>query len=359
MTPRAEAGERLRRLLAVLAWLARRGRAPVTELAERFGIGPAELIADLELAACCGLPPYTPDQLMEIVIDEDEVVARLGPELARPRRLSASEGFALATAARAIVDVPGADPDGALARALSKLEAVLGDRRRLVVDLDEPTHLEAIRTAADTGAQLEISYHSASRDDTTDRVVDPLAVFTRDGHWYLDAYCHHSDGLRRFRIDRIQAVCSTGMAACHGATQDGAAQDDAASCGHLDAEQRSAMSAQVGAPFVPGADVQVAVLAVDTQGEWITEVAPILGTETLADGRTAVSLGVVAPAWFERILLQLGPHGEVVSPPELIGVGVAAARRLLDLYGSSDSAKIAAGRRAGQVAGELLGEGSS
>ncbi len=102
----------------------------MAELSERFGLTPEELVADLELAACCGLPPYTPDQLMEIVVDDREVVANLGAELARPRRLTAAEGFALAASARAIAAVPGADPDGALARALAKLDAVLGDRGR-------------------------------------------------------------------------------------------------------------------------------------------------------------------------------------------------------------------------------------
>ncbi len=111
---KVDAGRRLHRLLAVLTWLARRGRAPVKEVAERFGLSPDELIADLELAACCGLPPYTPDQLMEIFVDDTEVVANLGAELARPRRLTAAEGFALAAAARAILSVPGSDPQGAL-----------------------------------------------------------------------------------------------------------------------------------------------------------------------------------------------------------------------------------------------------
>ena len=125
---RADAGSRLLRLLAVLTWLARQGRATVTELSERFGLDADELIADLELAACCGLPPYSPDQLMEIIVDDQEVVADLGTELGRPRRLTAAEGFALAASARAILAVPGADPDGALGRALAKLEAVLGGR---------------------------------------------------------------------------------------------------------------------------------------------------------------------------------------------------------------------------------------
>src|SRR5271168_3162126 len=152
MPARADAGHRLHPLLAVLTWLARQGRAPVAELADRFGIGPDELIADLELAACCGLPPYTPDQLMEIMVDEQEVVANLGPELARPRRLTAAEGFALAAAARAI----GAVPDGSLARGLDKLEAVLGHRDRLRIDLGEPPHLAELRGAVDSGTQVEL-----------------------------------------------------------------------------------------------------------------------------------------------------------------------------------------------------------
>jgi proteasome accessory factor C len=327
MASRPEAGERLRRLLAILAWLARQGRAPVGALAERFGITPEELVADLELAACCGLPPYTPDQLMEIVIEEDEVVAHLGLELARPRRLSAAEGFALATAARAIVDVPGADPDGALARALEKLDAVLGDRQRLVVELDEPPYLEALRAAAGAGRQVEIDYHSASHDDTTTRVVDPWVVFTRDGHWYLDAYCHRSGGVRRFRVDRVQSVSDTGEANCH--------QDE-------DSEEPP------GGPFVPGPDVIVATLALDSEGAWVTETIPILEARRLVDGRNAVSLAVVGPAWFERLLLQLGPHAEVLSPAELVGAGARAASRLLERYRT--------GEHPASISGEVGGE---
>jgi proteasome accessory factor C len=175
MASRADAGSRLLRLLAVLTWLARKGRAPVSELSARFGLEPDELIADLELAACCGLPPYTPDQLMEIIIDDQEVVADLGTELARSRRLTAAEGFALAASARAIVAVPGADPDGALGSALGKLEAVLGGRGLLRIDLREPAHLAVIRDALEEGRQLELRYYSVSGERETTRDLETVA----------------------------------------------------------------------------------------------------------------------------------------------------------------------------------------
>ena len=226
MSTRVDAGSRLLRLLAVLSWLARRGRVPVSELSERFGITPDELVADLELAACCGVPPYTPDQLMEIIVDEHEVVANLGAELARPRRLTAAEGFALAASARAISAVPGADPDGALRRALAKLDAVLGDRGQLRIDVREPAHLALIRAAAQAGEQFELRYYSASSDHESLRVVDPAEVVAIEGRWYLDGFCHRAEGMRRFRVDRVSEARRTGQPSCHGRPGAG---DDAAS----------------------------------------------------------------------------------------------------------------------------------
>jgi proteasome accessory factor C len=327
MPARADAGHRLHRLLAVLTWLARQGRAPVAELAERFGLSPEELIADLELAACCGLPPYTPDQLMEIMVDDEEVVANLGPELARPRRLTAAEGFALATAARAIEAVPGADPEGSLARGLDKLEAVLGDRDRLRIDLGEPPHLAELRQAVETGAQIELGYYSVSSDEESLRVVDPLNVMVLDGRWYLDGYCHRAGDRRRFRVDRVLSVRLTGESVAQPGTGAVAETPD----------QREADVSE--AAFVPGPDAIVATVAVDDAGLWLTDALPNLGLEESPDGRTVVRLAVASTVWFDRLLLRLGPHAEVLDPPELAASGRQAATRLLERYRGSGAGR--------------------
>ncbi|HXQ59927.1 MAG TPA: WYL domain-containing protein [Acidimicrobiales bacterium] len=321
MPQRADAGYRLHRLLAVLTWLAREGRAPVSELAGRFGLGPDELIADLELAACCGLPPYTPDQLMEILVDDEEVVADLGPELARPRRLTAAEGFALVTAARAIEAVPGTDPDGALARGLEKLETVLGDRGRLRIDLGEPPYLAELRRAVDDGAQIELGYYSVSSDEESVRVVDPLSVITIDGRWYLDGYCHRAGDRRRFRVDRVLSVRPTAIHVV-------AADTDAAA--DTTADTRPSDVAE--AAFVPGPDATVARVAVDDAGGWLIDAFPHLDIDRLPDGRTVITLAVASTVWFDRLLLRLGPHAEVLDPPELAASGRRAAERLLARY---------------------------
>jgi proteasome accessory factor C len=320
MTTRADAGSRLLRLLAVLTWLARRGRAPVSELSERFGLEPDELIADLELAACCGLPPYSPDQLMEIIVDDHEVIADLGTELGRSRRLTAAEGFALAASARAILAVPGADPAGALGRALAKLEGVLGGRGMLRVDLREPAHLAVIRDASETARQLELHYYSASSDKESTRVVDPVSVRLIEGQWYLDGYCHNAHGMRRFRIDRVSEARLTGEPARPGGED--VEPDDLDGASHREA-------------FVPGPEATVAHLAVDADAIWIVEALGTSSSSPRSDGRTDVTLAVASTVWFGRLLLRLGPHAEVLDPPELAETGRQAARQLLVRYGAN------------------------
>ncbi|HXW34279.1 MAG TPA: WYL domain-containing protein [Acidimicrobiales bacterium] len=312
---RLDAGERLRRLLAVLAWLARRGRAPVSELSERFGISPEDLISDLELAACCGLPPYTPDQLMEIMVDEIEVVANLAPELARPRRLSSAEGFALAAAARAILSVPGSDTDGALSGALTKLDKAL-ELDRLRVELDDPPHLEEVQQAVYAGRQVELEYHSSSRDEVSRRLVDPGSLVALDGHWYLDGWCHRAGGVRRFRVDRILSLQSTDVASCHSVAGDGGEGSET----------------RLPAPFVPGPEATVVRLSVDEAGAWISDAVPTLEVSPWSDGRREVTLAIVSDVWFGRLLMRLGPHARVVDPPELAAAGAKEAKRVLARY---------------------------
>jgi proteasome accessory factor BC len=311
--PTRDASLRLRRLLALMGWLARVGEASIAEIVERFGIDADELVSELELAACCGLPPYSPDVLMEIEVDEESVRAFLPPEMARPRRLTPAEGFSLAASARMILAVPGADQEGALARALAKLDVSLGSRQGLVVDLDAPVRLDEVRDAVDNRQQIEIEYHSASADEVTTRVVDPRAILLLDGHWYLDGYCHRAEGVRRFRVDRIRRVQSTGVTLSAG--------------GPLGAVPESAADL-----FVPGPGSVSVTLSLGARSSWIVDSLPLESVGPTVDGRIAVSLSVGGRPWLERLLLQLGPDAYVVAPPEMASAAKEAAERVLALY---------------------------
>ncbi len=308
--PGRETSQRLRRLLAVVGWLAQVGEAPIADVARRFNIDEEELIRELELAACCGVPPYTPDTLMEIEVSETSVRAFLPPEFARPRRLTPAEGFAVAASARLIMAVPGPD-DGALRRALSKLDAALGSREAIGIDVDAPHSLDAIRQACDAGGAVEIDYHSGSRDESTTRVVEPVQVITTDGHWYLDAFCRRAGDMRRFRVDRIGAVRPLGEPAASTPRPLRAAED----------------------AFVPGPGAVEVQLHLGEGAQWVPESVPVRAVAYSAAGAvTDVVLDVAGMAWFERLLLQLGPGAYVVRPPELTDLAARAAARVLGNY---------------------------
>ncbi len=308
---------RLRRLLAIVTWLAQVGEAPITATAERFGLTTDVLVTELEMAACCGLPPYTPDQLTEIIVTDTTVSARLGDALARPRRLTASEGFALAAAARAVLAVDGSDPGGALSRALSRLEAALGTRAVDVV-LDEPPMLAEVRSAVASSSGLEIDYYSAATDRASVRVVAPARVFASEGHWYVDAYCATAGDTRRFRIDRIRSARPVarpeGAPATAGPAADGFET------------------------FVPGPEARRVRLAVDPSSPF-AETVLSLGEQVPSSGRPQVEVAVGGDAWLARLLLRAGDAVAVVDPPDLALLGRDAAARILDRYLRTESEK--------------------
>jgi predicted DNA-binding transcriptional regulator YafY len=308
--PGAETSRRLRRLLAVVGWLAQVGEAPVADIAQRFGMSEKELVAELELAACCGTPPYTPDTLMEIEVSEHTVRAFLPAEYARPRRLTPAEGFAVAASARLLLAVPGSDDD-ALRRALAKLEDALGAREAVGLDVDAPADLPLIRAATEAGQNLELDYLSASRDELTTRVVEPMQVITVDGHWYLDAYCHRAGDMRRFRVDRIVKARQLDQSVSDEVRRPRPAED----------------------MFVPGPGAYEVTLELAPGASWVAESIPVRQVNRDGDGTvTGLVMDVAGLAWFERLLLQLGPAARVVSPPELTGLVGEAARRVLERY---------------------------
>jgi proteasome accessory factor C len=317
----ADTASRLRRLLAILTWLAQEGEAPIDEVAERFDLTPTALVAELEMAACCGVPPYTPDQLLEIVVTEDSVSTRVGTDLARPRRLSPREGLGLAASARALLAVPGSDEDGALSRALAKLDRALG-QTGIEVELDAPELLETVRDALEAHDRLRITYYSASTDQTAERTITPRRLFASEGHWYVDAWCEVADGVRRFRVDRIATAEPAGPASAEVLSE----ELPTPSIPGGGAPSGGALGA-----FVPGPDSRRVRIAAEPSASWLFDAVPA-AVDAQEGGRTVWEVFVGGDAWLERLLLRLGPGAEVLEPVDDRDLAAGAARRILARY---------------------------
>ncbi len=299
---------RLRRLLVILPWLAERGSASLAEMCERFQISEKELVADLEQAAMCGLPPFL-DELVDLYIDDDGVAHIDVPRFfTRPLRLTAPEGFSLLMAGRHALALPGAEADGPLARALAKLEAVLGSDG-MVLDLAQPASTAELMAAVTTAAEVSISYVSASSDEVSERIIVPRAVFSDRGRWYVLADDDRSGEERTFRIDRILACETTGR------------------------------HAQVREVRVPSGDewfddlsaMDTVTLRVAPAGRWVVERFPVRSVRDheSGDGSIVVEMAVVSEGWLRQVLVRLGRDAAVLAPDEWCDLGARTAAELL------------------------------
>jgi proteasome accessory factor C len=310
---RPSAGDRLRRLLALLPWLADHPGSTVTEISERFGISPTQLLDDLNVVWMVGIPPYTPDQLIDLEIEDDRVTVNLGSYFRRPLRLTPDQALALVAAGQSLVSVPGTDPEGPLARGLAKLADALqlDPGQAMAVHLGDAATatLERLRTAIRDGRQVRIDYYSFGRDERSERDVDPHRVWAEGGSWYLAGHCHKAEGSRVFRLDRMAEVQV------------------------LDEEATTRPSTATGV-FNPNAEDPTVVLDLDPEAGWVLDYYPHGPAEAREDGHVEVELPVASTRWLEQLLVRLGPLAEVTDVrgdvPE--DSGGHAARRVLARY---------------------------
>ncbi|MGZ6870395.1 MAG: helix-turn-helix transcriptional regulator, partial [Frankiaceae bacterium] len=203
-------GGRLPRLLALVPWLLRHPDSHVADVAAHFGISEKQLTGDIQLLWMCGLPGYLPDDLLDFAFEDDRVSVTDPLTLTRPLRLSAEEATALQVAARALAEVGDLAERDALERAIVKL-AVAAPAAPTALDLDVALdtpegQLATLRLAIEAKVAVHLTYFVESRDELTERDVDPVRIISWGGRWYLDAWCRVAAGFRLFRLDRIRAA---------------------------------------------------------------------------------------------------------------------------------------------------------
>ena len=290
------APDRVQRILAVIPWIVHNPGTPLTEIAERFGLSQEDLRKDLELVFYgVGLYPFTPDVLVEVSFDNDCVTINLADYFHRPVRLTHEEALTLLAGGRAVLGRDGSDPEGVLRSAVQKLSAVLG---------------EGEVSAVEANSVLALSYFSYGRDQATDREVDPYSVLSREGHWYLLAYCHLMDAERLFRVDRVQKAQLTG-----------------------DSFEPPDSISRVEATL-SGTSRSVELIGPESIS-WVADAYPYDLFEQNPDGTVRLVLPVAATPWLERLLLRLDPSTvatDGLSGESLNRVRSAAAQRILNRY---------------------------
>jgi proteasome accessory factor C len=314
--PANTAGDRVARLLNLVPYMLARPGIGIAQAAAELDITERQLREDLELLWVCGLPGYGPGDLIDMAFDGDNVTITYDAGIDRPLRLTPDEALALVVALRMLAEMPGIDGRDAIERALAKIEAATGDVAEAPVAVRIPgdaDRLATIRSAVDRQRALRITYYTATRDETSDRVIDPMRVLVVEGRAYVEAWCRQAEAVRMFRVDRIDGFTEL---------------DEPASPPH---EARSNDFRD--GVFRSSPEQPLVTLRVSRSARWITEYYPCESVTDTDSELWRVTLRVSDLAWARRLVLGLGSTVVVLDPPELAEAVREETDRALDAYG--------------------------
>ena len=200
------------RLLDLVPYIVAHPGISITELAKEFSISRDEVLKDLNLLFLCGLPGYTPLELIDISFDEESVVIRDPQNLAAPRNLNESEALiariALAALEESTPKTSAAYPQIiALREKIAKAFSSSIPASAITFTLDkERATLEAIEGAIKQELDLEITYNNVTKDSSSRRSITPISIIAEDKRTLVSAYCHSAKGLRTFNLAQISEV---------------------------------------------------------------------------------------------------------------------------------------------------------
>jgi proteasome accessory factor C len=309
--------ERLRRLLALVPYVATRRVVGLADTAATFGMTERELIDDLNLAWCVELrapEPYCP---IDLSYEDGEISISQAESIARPLRLAADEASALLVALRMLAEA-GGDGD-AVARLIAKIEDAAGAAgavsAQVAIKIENPNARGMAATlsgALAAGKRVHLRHYVQKRDEATERDVDPMRLLVVEGRTYLEGWCRRAEGVRLFRLDRMLSVDVLDVPA---------EVPDTAEPVDVDAGLFRASPSDV-----------LVELELGPTARWFAESVQCETVTELDDGRLRIGLLTPDTGWLRRRVLQLGEDARVVSPAGLADEVRSAAAAALAQY---------------------------
>lgn len=199
---------RVARAMDLIPYVSENPGIKIEDLAAKFGVTEKQILKDLELIFLCGLPGYTPYELIDLTF-EDGLVTIIDPQLFdKPRKFSETEGviiiLGLSLLRSSVVDENQRQSIDRLIENLSaKFQVSLSTS---IAELEKPPlYAEILRSIAKE-VSLTIQYSSISEDIVTQRLIKPSRVSIKNGLYYLHAIDLEIDSDRVFRIDQIRSA---------------------------------------------------------------------------------------------------------------------------------------------------------
>ena len=201
------AASRALRTMDLIPYILENPGISIGKLAKQFAVSEKQVESDLQLIFMCGLPGYTPYELIDLIF-EDGVVSIIDPQvLDKPRRFTKSELVVIILGLQLLSELSASD-----ATRLGKLQLLsnkimkLGGSNSVVIapSTSKSPYVEIITRAITDKKSLTIQYQSLVKDEISVRSIIPHSLFLMNGNLYLSALDLKAKSDRTFKVELIK-----------------------------------------------------------------------------------------------------------------------------------------------------------
>jgi proteasome accessory factor C len=310
------AADQLRRILHLIPLFADGESHPVTALAGMAGVDREVILQDLLSISERFEVPGGFVEGLQIYLEADEV-AIVPNHFLRPMRLTRSELLALELGLTMLRGERPPEEHRAIVGALARLEMAVarlpneeiadGVRVAALSPSADLEHLRRLRQAFRDRRKVRLTYRKADASGPSHRIICPYGIVFASGMWYAVAHCESSEGMRIFRLDRVEDVESLEA--------------------RFESPRDFSLEAVLGdgRAFQSGSATTLRVRYSPRIARWIAERE---GKPLAEDGSLTLDHPLADTDWAVRHLLQYGPDATVLEPAE---VREAVVRRLTEM----------------------------
>ena len=300
------AAQRALRTMDLVPYILENPGISTIDLAAKFSVTQKQIEKDLQLIFLCGLPGYTPYELIDLTF-EDGIVSIIEPQvLTKPRNFSSNEMVVIKLGLEILREINVNEPNK-----LDKISTLLQKVHRetdqasvlLAKEISSSPYYSVINTAISQRKQLSIEYQSVSKDQLSTRLIVPYNISMLNGNLYLSAYDMDRQSDRVFKLDLI-SKCEIGERT------------------ELDLVKSTSID-------------QIVELMVDVKlTNFIERNTSIIVDQRLTADGIKVTLKVNNLEWISRAVISYAPNITVISPIALSEMIEQRAKNLLNAYSS-------------------------
>lgn len=195
---------RVQRLISIAYLLSMRTEMHIDELIERTGSDRKTIEADLNILMYCGLPPYSPGELFDIYIDDDYVSMMFNEVFLQPLRLTEQEKSHTVISLKKLQSSAPDQERQAIDDVIALIDESHG--QHIEISSHDIVSLDTMTEALEKNYCLELEYLSLHSASLTQRIIEPIRIFTTASVSYLYGYCRTAQSRRLFRSDRIVSL---------------------------------------------------------------------------------------------------------------------------------------------------------